>query len=65
MSALALLYLIGAYATALGVFPVWGAFAAPLDREDAGDLMIDLQRRSLFVAGERVSLTPSTWPLTR
>jgi uncharacterized membrane protein HdeD (DUF308 family) len=34
MSALALLYVIGAYAIALGVFTVWGAFEAPLDRED-------------------------------
>src|SRR5262245_62894571 len=35
MSALALLYVIGAYAIALGVFAIWGAFAAPLDREDS------------------------------
>jgi len=35
ISALALLYVIGAYAIALGVFAVWGAFAAPLDREDS------------------------------
>ena len=35
MSALALLYVIGAYAIALGVFAVWGAFVAPLDREDS------------------------------
>jgi uncharacterized membrane protein HdeD (DUF308 family) len=34
MSALALLYVIGAYAIALGVFSVLGAFSAPLDRED-------------------------------
>jgi uncharacterized membrane protein HdeD (DUF308 family) len=35
MSALALLYVIGAYAITLGVFTVWGAFRAPLDREDS------------------------------
>jgi uncharacterized membrane protein HdeD (DUF308 family) len=35
MSALALLYVIGAYAIALGIFAIWGAFAAPLDREDS------------------------------
>jgi uncharacterized membrane protein HdeD (DUF308 family) len=35
MSALALLYVIGAYAITLGVFEVWGAFSAPLDREDS------------------------------
>jgi uncharacterized membrane protein HdeD (DUF308 family) len=35
MSALALLYVIGAYAVVLGVFAIWGAFAAPLDREDS------------------------------
>ena len=35
MSALALLYVIGAYAVTLGVFAVWGAFAAPLDRDDS------------------------------
>ena len=35
MSALALLYVIGAYAIALGVFALWGAFAAPLAREDS------------------------------
>jgi len=35
MSALALLYVIGAYAIALGIFAIWGAFAAPLDRDDS------------------------------
>ena len=35
MSALALLYVIGAYAIALGIFAVWGAFVAPLDRDDS------------------------------
>jgi uncharacterized membrane protein HdeD (DUF308 family) len=35
MSALALLYVIGGYAIALGILAVWGAFAAPLDREDS------------------------------
>jgi uncharacterized membrane protein HdeD (DUF308 family) len=35
MSALALLYVIGAYAITLGIFAVWGAIAAPLDREDS------------------------------
>jgi uncharacterized membrane protein HdeD (DUF308 family) len=35
MSALALLYVIGAYAVTLGFFAIWGAFSAPLDREDA------------------------------
>jgi len=35
MSALALLYVIGAYAITLGIFAIWGAFAAPLDREDS------------------------------
>jgi len=35
MSALALLYVIGAYAITLGIFAIWGAFAAPLDRDDS------------------------------
>ena len=35
MSALTLLYVIGAYAITLGIFAIWGAFAAPLDREDS------------------------------
>jgi uncharacterized membrane protein HdeD (DUF308 family) len=35
MSALALLYVIGAYAVLLGIFAIWGAFSAPLDREDS------------------------------
>ena len=35
MSALALLYVIGAYAVTLGIFAIWGAFSAPLDREDS------------------------------
>jgi Short repeat of unknown function (DUF308) len=35
MSALALLYVIGAYAIALGVIGIWGAFAGPLDGGDS------------------------------
>src|SRR6266545_6703275 len=35
MSALALLYVIGAYAIALGLVAIWGAFAGPLDGEDS------------------------------
>jgi uncharacterized membrane protein HdeD (DUF308 family) len=35
MSALALLYVIGAYAVVLGLIAVWGAFVGPLDRGDS------------------------------
>lgn len=35
MSALALLYVIGAYAITLGILAIWGAFTLPLDQSDA------------------------------
>jgi uncharacterized membrane protein HdeD (DUF308 family) len=35
MSALALLYVIGAYAVTLGIFAIWGAFFGPLDGGDS------------------------------
>lgn len=38
MSALALLYVIGAYAVALGIVAIYGAFAGPLDGADSAIL---------------------------
>jgi uncharacterized membrane protein HdeD (DUF308 family) len=40
MSALALLYVIGAYAIAVGVIAIWGAFAGPLDGSDSALLAL-------------------------